>query len=214
MQFTYQQGMDFSTLEELPGQQPLPSQFPWSYDFQTFGFFNTFMDGKCMLGAGGRKFRPTPSSAGVGPGRRLMKFDLITNAKPGMPGLPPSDNNPFAHSPRARSRNLIMSDEAAYAALTPSSSGDYSNASPAPSPLPVVDSPAADSAWRPSNGRRGKLHPHSASLSLWHARRQQAAHHGCSGQPDALGCTYSNWQPAVPVAIARTDAMTTPPTSQ
>ncbi|KAJ4377283.1 hypothetical protein N0V83_000107 [Neocucurbitaria cava] len=118
MEFNYEQGMAFSPIDELPGQELLLSQFPWSYvdDFQTFGCFNTFMNG--------------------------------------LPGLPPSDNPPFAHSPRVRRGNLIMSDEAAYAALTPSSSGDYSNASPAPSPLPVVDSPAADSARRPSNGRR------------------------------------------------------------
>ncbi|OAL43173.1 hypothetical protein IQ07DRAFT_593350 [Pyrenochaeta sp. DS3sAY3a] len=45
-----------------------------------------------------------------------------------------------------------MSDDTGYAGLTPSSSGDNSNASPAPSPLPLLDT-GANSSRRPSNGR-------------------------------------------------------------
>ncbi|KAH7396130.1 hypothetical protein BKA66DRAFT_258745 [Pyrenochaeta sp. MPI-SDFR-AT-0127] len=83
------------------------------------------------------------------------------------PNGSPSDNAHFPHSLPTR-RNLIMSDEG-YAVLTPSSSGDNSIASPAHSPLPVLDTPA-NSVRRPSNGR-GEWH-HISLLLCTHGWRR------------------------------------------
>ncbi|CAO2647194.1 Nn.00g081160.m01.CDS01 [Neocucurbitaria sp. VM-36] len=153
--------MNFGAGDSLPtppapplpqGQLPLPDFDLQSYVMQNYSVQN------CGLQNNGGEY----GLGGLG-GQGFYSYGngLFMN---GMPGSSSSDNTHLAHSFPLRSRKLIMSDDAGYAALTPSSSGDNSNASPAQSPLPVLDT-HADSARRPSNGPRALVPQKSINTS-------------------------------------------------